>query len=79
MKHPWTVIHSHFAIMGGFAFDNGTGVESFLPGKRTRVTLSNRGVYALAQKAPEFLPNSSRIFQSSKFRTKVRPTISQRL
>jgi hypothetical protein len=59
IKHPWTMIHSHFAIMGGFAFDTGTGVESFLPGQRTRVTLSNRGVYALAQNAPEFLPNFS--------------------
>lgn len=54
IKHPWTMIHSHFAIMGGFAFDTGTGVESFLPGQRTRVTLSNRRVYALAQNAPEF-------------------------
>jgi len=58
-KHSWTMIHSHFAIMGGFAFDTGTGVESFLPGQRTRVILSNRGVYALAQNSPEFLPNFS--------------------
>ncbi|KAK0748682.1 hypothetical protein B0T21DRAFT_407173 [Apiosordaria backusii] len=60
-KHVWTMTHSHYAIMGGFAFDSrniGDGSD-FLPGKRKRVTLTAAGLVELLRAAPHLLPDIS--------------------
>jgi len=43
--------------MGGFCFDTTNAEVNFLPGKRTRVTLTSLGVCYLAELAPELLPD----------------------
>jgi hypothetical protein len=50
--------HSLYAVMGGFAFDT-VNSEDFLPGGRTRVTLTVNAVMFLAKHAPDLLPNLS--------------------
>ncbi|KAK3348963.1 hypothetical protein B0T25DRAFT_481303 [Lasiosphaeria hispida] len=60
-RNKWTMIHSHYAIMGGFAFDTryiGDGRE-FLPGGRSRVTLTSKGIIALLKVAPRLMPDVS--------------------
>ncbi|RYP73402.1 hypothetical protein DL771_003670 [Monosporascus sp. 5C6A] len=60
-KNEWTMTHSHYAIMGGFAFDTsiiGTG-RDFLTGGRQRITLTSNGVLALTEIAPHLLPDIS--------------------
>ena len=58
-RHPWTRIHSHYALMGGFVFDIGdiSPKERFLPGHRTRVTVSPDGLLFLAEVCPSVIPD----------------------
>lgn len=43
--HPWTDVHSWYAVMGGFAFEDTSAEEfQFMPGDRTRITLAGRTV-----------------------------------
>jgi hypothetical protein len=57
--HPWTHTHSHYALMGGFVFDIGdiASQERFLPGSRTRVTISPDCLLFLAQVRPSVIPD----------------------
>lgn len=58
-RHPWTRTHSHYALMGGFVFDIGDipSKERFLPGSRTRVTISPDGLLFLAKLWPSIIPD----------------------
>ncbi|KAH7408900.1 hypothetical protein BKA64DRAFT_571551 [Cadophora sp. MPI-SDFR-AT-0126] len=58
-RHPWTMTHSFYATMGGFAFDSDTMKQDFLPDGRKRVTLTSLGVLHLATVTPHLLPNVS--------------------
>ena len=58
-KHPWTLTHSHYVVMGGFAVDTSSLDENYLPCKRTRLTLTAAGVLHLASHFPEMLPDVS--------------------
>jgi hypothetical protein len=42
-SREWTIVHSHYAVMGGFAIDTSTLSQKFLPDKRTRLTLTVDG------------------------------------
>ncbi|KAK0631298.1 hypothetical protein B0T14DRAFT_559112 [Immersiella caudata] len=60
-RNEWTMVHSYYAIMGGFAFDTrsiGDGRE-FLPGGRVRITLTSQGIIELLKVAPHLMPNVS--------------------
>jgi hypothetical protein len=54
------MMHAHFATMCGFCFDTTNVEQNFLPGERTRVTLTSRGICSLAELAPELLPDISK-------------------
>lgn len=57
---PWTVTHSFYAIMGGFAFDNLSNKTEFpLPQGRTRLTLSSDALMFLAEFEPHLVPDIS--------------------
>lgn len=43
-RHPWTSMHGFYAIMGGFAFDTELTGQRIMPGGRTRLTLTPRGI-----------------------------------
>ena len=55
-RHPWTMTHSFYAIMGGFAFDTSNAEPNFLPNHRSRLCISVRGLDYIAEKAPELIP-----------------------
>ncbi|KAF5353604.1 hypothetical protein D9758_013759 [Tetrapyrgos nigripes] len=57
-KHPWTLVHSFYACMGGFAFDTSQH-DSFLPENQTRITLTPTGIRFLMKYAPEIIPDIS--------------------
>lgn len=50
----WSRLHSHFVLMGGFAFDTGSDTSSPLP---PRLTLTPRAVCFLAQQRPDLIPD----------------------
>jgi hypothetical protein len=54
------MVHAHLAVMGGLCFDTSNAELNFLPGDRTRVTLTSRSVVLLAELAPELLPDMSK-------------------
>ena len=54
MPH-WTSVHSHYALMGGFAFEPRQFGKSFLPGNLSRLTLTLTAVEFLAANEPELL------------------------
>ena len=57
-KYPWTQLHSFYALMGGFAFDNSGHTDSYpLPDGRTRVTLSPQGLLFLTELRPDVIPD----------------------
>lgn len=58
-RHAWTMTHSYYAIMGGFAFDSDVAKQDFLPNGRKRVTLTSLGVLRLAILTPHLLPDFS--------------------
>ena len=49
----WSRLHSHFVLMGGYAFDTGDDTSSPLP---PRLTLTPRAVCFLAQHRPDLIP-----------------------
>jgi hypothetical protein len=56
-RHPWTLVHSLYATMGGFAIDT-LGVDrSYLPAGQQRMTLKPRGLKFIAEHTPDVLPN----------------------
>jgi len=58
-RHKWTMTHSHYASMGGFAFDTKLMQRDFLPEGRERLTLTTSGVLRLAEVTPHLLPDIS--------------------
>jgi hypothetical protein len=59
--HPWTDIHSFYALMGGFAFstyDLPPG-KKFLPGNRDVVILQLHGLEYVAEHEPSIIPDLS--------------------
>lgn len=60
-RHPWTMVHSYYSIMGGFAIDT-----SVLPpeikgpfSSKKRITLTWSGVRLLMKREPHLLPQLS--------------------
>jgi hypothetical protein len=58
-KNPWTRTHSHFALMGGFAFETDDSQADFLPDPYTRLTLTPRALRKLAEVEPMLIPDLS--------------------
>lgn len=58
-KNPWTRTHSHFALMGGFAFEADNSQANFLPDPYTRLTLTPRALRILAKVEPMLVPDLS--------------------
>ena len=56
-RHTWTMTHSFYAIMGGFAFDTSDAEPNFLPNHRSRLCISVYGLSYIAMKAPELIPD----------------------
>ena len=56
-RHPWTMTHSSYAIMGGFAFDTSNAEPNFLPNHRSHLCISVYGLSYIANKAPELIPD----------------------
>lgn len=56
-RHPWTMTHSFYAIMGGFAFDTSDANPNFLPNHRSRLCISVYGLSYIAKKAPGLIPD----------------------
>ena len=54
-KHPWTLVHSFYAAMGGFVFE--TSIPIFC--SRTRFVLTYDGVCFVMKHAPELIPDLS--------------------
>ncbi|KAF2866660.1 hypothetical protein BDV95DRAFT_504241 [Massariosphaeria phaeospora] len=58
-RYPWTLTHSFYAVMGGFALDT-RGIPNFLPGNRQRVVVKGEGVHYLASRMPHLIPDMSK-------------------
>ncbi|KAJ4465514.1 hypothetical protein C8J55DRAFT_440985 [Lentinula edodes] len=58
-KHPWTMMHSYYAAMGGFVFD--TQTEDFLPAsyRNGRAIITPEGIQFLLRNQPDLLPDLS--------------------
>ncbi|KAH6668786.1 hypothetical protein B0J14DRAFT_150464 [Halenospora varia] len=61
-KHPWTLVHCHYAVMGGFAFDTSNLEQKIFADHRTRLTLSCNGLLELARQEVDLLPDISEEF-----------------
>ncbi|KAK4896025.1 hypothetical protein LTR27_005881 [Elasticomyces elasticus] len=59
-RHPWTIVHSHFALMGGFAIDLAAFDENLVPGKPERLRLTVDGLKLMTRFDPTLLPDVSR-------------------
>ena len=58
-NHEWTLTHSHFALMGGFAFEAGAPEDSILPNGCNRVALTSHALRKLAECEPDMIPDIS--------------------
>jgi hypothetical protein len=59
--HPWTDVHSWYAIMGGFAFEDTSAEDfQFMPGNRQRMALTGIAVLWLTVHRPQLLPDISK-------------------
>jgi hypothetical protein len=59
--HPWTDVHSWYAVMGGFAFEDTAAEElQFMHGDRRRMTLTDEAVLWLATNRARLLPDISK-------------------
>ena len=60
-RHPWTDVHSWYAVMGGLAFEDTAAEEfQFMPGARSRMTLGHDLVIWLAENQAQSLPDVSK-------------------
>jgi hypothetical protein len=57
--HRWTMTHSHFALMGGFAFEKTASGVNILLDDRTSVTLTSHALRKLATYEPDMIPDIS--------------------
>lgn len=55
-QYPWTQMHSHYALMGGYVFDT-SGSLNFFPNGRTRLSLTPTALLKIAELEPDLLPN----------------------
>ncbi|GJE90690.1 hypothetical protein PsYK624_068340 [Phanerochaete sordida] len=53
-RHPWTVAHSFYAVMGGFVLET-----TPMLGGQTRFALTSSGVRFVLENAPEMIPDLS--------------------
>jgi hypothetical protein len=59
--HPWTDVHSWYIVMGGLAFEDTAAEElQFMPGNRSRLTLTYHAVVWMAKNRASLLPDISR-------------------
>ncbi|KAK3984083.1 hypothetical protein QBC44DRAFT_337640 [Cladorrhinum sp. PSN332] len=58
-RNQWTMTHSHYAVMGGFAILTKSSRGDFSPNGWKRVTLTALGILHLAEHYPELLPDIS--------------------
>jgi hypothetical protein len=59
--HPWTDVHSWYIVMGGLAFEDSAAEElQFMPGNRSRLTLTEEAVAWMADFRARLLPDVSR-------------------
>ena len=59
-RHQWTSVHSHYALMGGFAVESAPKGDMFLPGNPSRLILTPAAIRFLADKEPALIPNISK-------------------
>ena len=59
LRHPWTITHSFYAIMGGFAFNTSDARPNFLRNSRSRVCINLRGLHVFAKEALDLMPDIS--------------------
>ncbi|KAK5746853.1 hypothetical protein LTR17_000483 [Elasticomyces elasticus] len=59
-RHPWTVVHSHFALMGGFAIDLPKSDHNIVPGNPDRIRLTVEGLKLMTSIDLKLLPDISR-------------------
>ncbi|KAF2434361.1 hypothetical protein EJ08DRAFT_582328, partial [Tothia fuscella] len=66
--NDWTLVHSYYAIMGGFAFSSSDMELKAFPNGREVAHLTSLGILQLAKTAPHLLPDISveHIYDSSK-------------
>jgi hypothetical protein len=57
--HHWTMTHSHFALMGGFAFEKTASGVNILPNDRPSATLTSHALRMLATHEPDIIPDIS--------------------
>ena len=58
-RNKWSKVHGFYAVMGGFAFDTDDSEQKFMPGSRTRLTLTTRALRFLAKHRPDLIPDLS--------------------
>lgn len=56
--HPWTMTHSMYAVMGGFAIDTSNAETEYLPNGRQSMTLTTKGLEFVAKYDPGLLSNT---------------------
>lgn len=56
-RHPWTLVHSHYVLMGGFAFDSSVSATSFLPPGIRQLKVRPEAITILASIDPNLIPN----------------------
>jgi hypothetical protein len=59
-QHPWTRVHSYFALMGGYVFEFTKEEQTTLGIRDQRLTLNPIALRTLAEHAPELLPDISK-------------------
>lgn len=65
-KNKWTIVHSHFVLMGGYEVLSDSENQNFLPRTMTLdeprkgLRLTPAGFQALAEKYPHLIPDQSR-------------------
>ena len=59
-RHPWTIVHSHYALMGGYVMATRETEPRFLPEGRTRLVLTVDGIRLLATIDSSLVPDISK-------------------
>ncbi|PMD12837.1 hypothetical protein NA56DRAFT_739178 [Hyaloscypha hepaticicola] len=58
-KFGSTMVHSHFAVMGGFAVDSGDSEIDFMPPGYSRLTIPTKSLRLIAEEEPALIPDIS--------------------